>query len=289
MTSSAGAPGIDPKSTPFRIPETALRGRRPITPGRLWPLLFSCAFLCAATALLAEPAGLSALAAVKLLPKGASGKIAIIAAQEGKPIPERWYILVHDPKEENGLHEYVVANGEVVASRSISQFAEELKHDDVIGSEAIKIDSDRAAKIVQHYAVANELPVYTYNYELKKGGKDAAPIWHVTCLSPRGEQIGQIVLTATKGTVLSHDGFKIEPALETPPEPEKPKIAAEEEKKRPEEEKKRVEEERKHAEVKKPAPRPIAAATPQPAEPERPKFLQRVGGGLRNIFGGNRD
>jgi hypothetical protein len=289
MISLVGAQGIDSKSPLIRTPDRASPGRQSNWAG-VPLLLLASTLLCAATPLQADPVGLSALGAVKLLPKPVAGKIAIIAAQEGKPAPERWYILVHDPKEENGLHEYVVANGEVVASRSLSQFAEEVKHEDVIGSDAIKIDSDRAAKIVQRYAVANELPVYTYNYELKKGGKDAAPIWHVTCLNPRGVQIGQIVLTATKGTVLSHDGFKIEPALEAPAEPEKPKIA-EEEKKRPDEERKRVEEERKRAEVKKPTtPKPVAAATPLPAEPDRPKFLQRVGGGIRNIFGGgNRD
>ena len=244
------------------------------------------ALLCVCTPLWAEPSGLSALGAVKLLPKGASGKIAIIAAQEGKPAPERWYILVHDSADENGLHEYVIANGEVVASRSVSQFAEELKTEDVIGADAIKIDSDRAVKVVQHYAAANQLAVEAYNYELKKGGKDAAPIWHVTCLNPKGEQIGQVVLTATKGTVLSHDGFKVAPA-DAATEAEEERKHADEEKKHAEEERRRGDEEKRRAEVKKPVTRTSAAvATPT----ARPKLLERVGGGLKNLFGGgNRD
>src|SRR4051794_16317522 len=99
---------------------------------------------------------MTAMQAVKLLPKEAQPKIARVAGFEGETVPERWHILVYDQKEESGLHEYVVANGEIVASRSVSQFAEELKADDVIGSDAVKIDSDRAASIVQQYAQANK-------------------------------------------------------------------------------------------------------------------------------------
>src|SRR5215210_7382472 len=74
----------------------------------------------------------TALGALKALPKGEARRVARIQAFEGTPTPERWHILVHDPDSENGLHEYVVAGGEVVASREISQFAEELKPEDVI-------------------------------------------------------------------------------------------------------------------------------------------------------------
>jgi hypothetical protein len=69
----------------------------------------------------------SALGALHLLPSGEAKKVALIEGREGSPPPERWYILVNDAKDENGLHEYVVAGGELVASRHISQFAEILR------------------------------------------------------------------------------------------------------------------------------------------------------------------
>src|SRR5438128_1729550 len=79
----------------------------------------------------------TALSAIKLLPKGDLKRIARIEAREGNPTPERWYILVHNPSDESGLHEYVVAGGEVVASRALSQFAEGLKPEEVIGNEGL--------------------------------------------------------------------------------------------------------------------------------------------------------
>jgi hypothetical protein len=153
----------------------------------------------------------SVLNAIKQLPRGEAKKIALIEARDGTPIPERWHILVNDPKDENGLHEYVVAGGEVVASRNISQFAESLKPTDVIGTSGLKVDSDKLANLAQQYAIANNVAISTLNYSLKKEGADAAPLWNVTCLDETGKEIGHLVVSAGKGNVLSHDGFTAEP------------------------------------------------------------------------------
>jgi hypothetical protein len=154
----------------------------------------------------------SAFSALKLIPHGEGKKVARIEAREGTPAPERWYILVNDPKDENGLHEYVVAGGEVVASRNVSQFAEILKPGDVFGGEPLRVDSDRVAKIAREYAEANNVTISSMNYELKKDGTGAALLWNVTCLDEAGKELGRVYVTANKGTVVSHDGFTAEPS-----------------------------------------------------------------------------
>jgi hypothetical protein len=153
----------------------------------------------------------TALAAVKLIPKERAARLARIVARDGTPMPERWYLLVQDPDSENGLHEFVVANNEVVASRPISQFAETLKQEDVIGGAALKIDSDYLAKLARQYAQANGESISKINYELKKDGIDATPVWKITCLGENDQRVGEIVVTAGKGSVVSHDGFAVTP------------------------------------------------------------------------------
>src|ERR1700761_9449774 len=150
----------------------------------LFALLAGAAFCSAAT----DPG--SALNAIKQLPKGEAKKIAVIEARDGTPFPERWHILVNDPKDENGLHEYVVAGGEVVASRNISQFAESIKPTDVMGTSGLKIDSDKVATLAQAYAQANNVTIASLNYALKKEGVDAAPLWDLTCMDEQGKEIG---------------------------------------------------------------------------------------------------
>jgi hypothetical protein len=153
----------------------------------------------------------TALEAIKLLPADAAKSVAGIEAPEGTPNPSRWYIQVHDPKEANGLREYVVVGRQLIASRSLSQFAQGLTADDVIGAEAIKLDSDRVSSLVQQYAKANDKPVALMNYQLSRDEEDAIPVWKVTCVNDAGRTVGSLVLTVDKGKVVSHEGFPVEP------------------------------------------------------------------------------
>ncbi|HSI11112.1 MAG TPA: hypothetical protein VK961_03670 [Chthoniobacter sp.] len=169
--------------------------------------LLASASICLAAA---DPAA-SVLNAIKQLPRGEAKKIALIEARDGTPYPERWHILVNDPKDENGIHEYVVAGGEVVASRNVSQFAESLKPADVFGNSGLKVDSDKLATLATQFAEANSVTIATLNYVLKKEGAEATPLWNVTCIDEAGKEIGRIVVSAGKGNVISHEGFTAEP------------------------------------------------------------------------------
>jgi hypothetical protein len=153
----------------------------------------------------------SAFDAVKVLPKAEAKRLARIEARRGTPIPERWHLLVHDSEAESGLREYVIAAGEIIASRTVSQFADRIAPEDVIADAPLKIDSDEAAEIAQQYALANGLAVASMSYELKREGQGATPLWRVTCLNDEGAEVGALILTATRGTVISHPGFSIDP------------------------------------------------------------------------------
>jgi len=220
----------------------------------------------------------SALGALKLLPRGEARRLARIVARDGTPVPERWHFIVHDPKAETGVHEYVVAAGEVVASREVSQFAESLRVEDEVGGDALRVDSDRAAKLAQQYALVNNKTVVAMHYELKKLGAAAVPLWTVTCLDDAGRELGHIVISAGKGNVVSHEGFPIDPPPPvTPPVPEeKPRPPAIASGAKP---------------TPRPAPTPVPVAVAEPVvppaatpEPKKPGMLERVGTGLQGIF-----
>ncbi len=166
----------------------------------------------------------TALDAVKQLPKDDVSRIAKIEGREGTPEPDRWYIVTHDPAAENGVHEFVVCNGEIVASRGLSQFAESLKPEDIIVEAALKVDSDKAEKLAHDYAERNGTAVATMNYELKKDGPDGAAAWTISCMDGTGTKVGELVLTAGKGEVVSHEGFAMEPKA-TPESTPRKKIA----------------------------------------------------------------
>jgi hypothetical protein len=161
----------------------------------------------------------TALDAMKQLPREQAARVARIEGRDGSPEPDRWYILTQDPATDTGVHEFVVSKGEIVASRPISQFADSLKPADIVGMAPLKIDSDKAAALARSYADANGVVVAGINYELKLDGTDAAPAWTISCVDDKGNKVGEIVITADKGTVVSHDGFALEPAASPTPEP----------------------------------------------------------------------
>lgn len=240
---------------------------------RLFVLVFSFALLLGAGVLpaAADKTG-GALAAIKQLPKGEAKRIARIEAHEGTPAPERWHVLVYDPKDENGLHEYVVAGGEVVASRNISQFAESLKPDEIIGSSPLKIDSDQVASLAQQYALANGVNIASLNYVLKKEGADAAPLWDVTCIDELGKELGHVIVSAGKGNVVSHEGFTAEPgaAIQMADAQSTEENAGNEGV--------------RHHGRKQPRARNVSAPT---AEPQKKDVFSRIGNSLSKFFTGH--
>ncbi len=209
----------------------------------------------------------TALGAMRQLPKDAAKHLARIEARDGNPWPQRWYLLVHDPAEPRGLREFVFSDGKLVTARTLSQFADTLKATDVIGDTAVKVNSDQAAGIAGQYALTNAAHLGTVNYELSK--TSAGIVWQLTCLDPHGDQLGVIIVNATKGGVLSHEGFEKAPATAAPAPTPEPKIVAQ----RPDTASKPT---------PKTAPKPVIISTPAPKPAENKSFRNSV----RKLFGG---
>ncbi len=183
------------------------------------------AFLFLLTAITAFAQGGSALDALKLIPKDAAKRLARIEAREGTPAPERWYLLVFEPAEGRGLREFVVAGGKLVTSRTLSQFAEKLQETEIIGADALKVDSILIAKLASAFAEANGKRAGLLNYELARDPISSVPLWKVTVLDTIGDQLGILTVSATKGAVFAADGFEKIPAgvvIAPPPPPAPP-------------------------------------------------------------------
>lgn len=235
---------------------------------------FSVLIVCAVLPVCARSA--TALDAMKLLPKGEAKKLARIEAREGTPEPERWYLITHDEVSESGLREYVVAGGELVASRRLSQFADNVQAEDVIGGDVVKFDSDKAARLVQLFAAANDVTVAAVHYQLRKAGAEAVPLWTLVCVGASGQEIGRVIVSATRGNVISHDGFPVEPPLPIPASATPAPVA------------------KSKLKRKVPATPTVEVQPAIPVEPppvpvaERPGFLERMRGSIQKVLPGRK-
>jgi hypothetical protein len=157
----------------------------------------------------------TALNALRILLPEQSRNVALITAREGTPEPDRWHVIVYDQTSDSGLREYVIADGRRVASRPVSQFIEKLSSADVVGPDAIKVDSDRVVKTALQYGVANNKTIAALHFDLRKNPTDGTPVWTVICANLAGTEVGRLVISATRGNVLSHPGFVAEPPVES--------------------------------------------------------------------------
>ena len=163
----------------------------------------------------AEP-DFSALGAIALLPKEAATKLARIEGPDGHPFPERWYVLVHDAATPRGLREFVIGGGKVIANRALSQFADSVSADEVVGAAALKMNNDEAAGVAAQFARFNNQQLGGVRYEFFKSIDPPAPVWRLTCTDAKGQTLGTIVLHATKATLLSFQGFEKSPMVPAP-------------------------------------------------------------------------
>jgi hypothetical protein len=151
----------------------------------------------------------TALGALRALPPEEGERLARIDGCEGSPSPQRWHFLVYNPQTENGYREYVVADHHVVAKREVSQFGGDFQSTDIVGNN-LRVDSDRAARLARRYAVANNLPVASMNYELRRG-MQAGPVWEITCFDENNQAIAWLIVSAEDESVLSQTGFSKTP------------------------------------------------------------------------------
>ncbi len=154
----------------------------------------------------------SAFQAVRLLPKQDAARVVRVVGRDGALQPDRWYVLVYDPAAESGVREYAVVGGEIGAVREISQFATKLLPEQILGQETLRVDSDKVARIARAYAMCNDVPVRRLHFDLAKDGERAVPVWLVACMDEGGRKLGQLMVSASGGSVLAHDGLPIVPA-----------------------------------------------------------------------------
>jgi hypothetical protein len=154
----------------------------------------------------------TAFEAYALVPREVALRLARVAACEGTRQPERWHFIVHEPEAENGLREYVIADGRIAAMNGVSQFAGEVLPEDVLGLKSVLIDSSYVAQVVNRYAAVNRLSIASLNYDLHKEPTGVA-VWKVTCLDSANRPLGWLVIDAVNGKVAEESGFEITPDL----------------------------------------------------------------------------
>ena len=145
----------------------------------------------------------TALQALQVIPGADLANLAIVEGHDGDPNPARWHFLFYDQATENGVREYVVEDGKVVAEREVSQFASSLKPTDVMGAAGLTVDSDMVARTARQWADAEGRDIASMSFALRNDGADGgSPIWTVTCFGGDGRAFAEMKVTRAPGVFI---------------------------------------------------------------------------------------
>jgi hypothetical protein len=130
--------------------------------------------------------------------------ISIIGAK-GDPQPQKWKIVVEDPRG-RGLRELEVADGKIDSDEEADR--------DVVGStegatidlSRLNLDSSGAYAVASHTADVSHISFATADYNLRTDDR-GEPMWIVTLRSRSSRPVGTIYIGATRGTVRRTEGM----------------------------------------------------------------------------------
>lgn len=146
-------------------------------------------------------------------PKYVEG-ILVVTGRGGSPEPGQWVVVARDTDNLGVLHKITVADGQVISDVQSLNAYESFRQDVNINPQSVQVDSGQAFFIVQPIAAANQKIIGHVDYALTIRGKDAEPIWTLSCFDINGGYIGKVMLLASTGDVLDTPGFRERPSVQ---------------------------------------------------------------------------
>jgi hypothetical protein len=185
----------------------AQRGLRPggVTRRYLLTLLFAIA---PALALADEyPTAYDALRVVGTqFGRGFVNHIISVTGVEGTPQPERWKILMEDPRARGGVREVEVADGRIVSERTLVRSVAGSTEGATIKTTRLNLDSSGAYTLASHTADKSNTRFATVSYTLRTD-EHGDPVWIVTLANRSGRPVGTIHIGANRGNVTRTEGM----------------------------------------------------------------------------------
>jgi hypothetical protein len=153
---------------------------------------------------------LTAYDALKVVGKQVSrvalGRVISVTGVDGDPQPTRWSILVVDRHSAEGVREFQVANGRVVADGPPSTAVVGSTNAATIPTAKLNLDSSGAFSVASYTANTAHVNFDRVSYTLRTGER-GQPVWMVTLQDNARRPLGTIAINANKGNVTRVQGM----------------------------------------------------------------------------------
>lgn len=153
---------------------------------------------------------LTAYDALKVVGKQVSrvalSRVISVSGVDGDPQPTRWSILVVDRHSPEGVREFQVANGRVVADGPPSRAVVGSAQAATIKTALLNLDSSGAFSVASYTANTSHVNFDRVAYTLRTND-NGQPIWVVTIQDNARRPLGTITINANRGNVTRVQGM----------------------------------------------------------------------------------
>lgn len=174
---------------------------------RMWKCFIALLLFVPATFAQERPTAYQALRVVGTqLNRELVNHVISVAGTDGNPQPEKWTILLDDPKARGGVREVEVADGKIVSERTPMRDSVAGSLGGAIDTAKLNLDSSGAYTIAQQTAASSHVTFTGADYLLHVDDR-GNPVWQVTLHRENGEPAGMIAIGANHGTITRTEGL----------------------------------------------------------------------------------
>lgn len=133
----------------------------------------------------------------------ATNRIISMKAEEGRPEPLYWEIVLLEPSAPRGRRILRAGGGQVFYDRTPIGIPGSAGLTPILNIGKFKLDSGRAFRIAEKEAVKNRIAFNHANYTLQATSPESAPVWTVTLVDDLGDTVGKVDISSQGGRVLN--------------------------------------------------------------------------------------
>ena len=138
--------------------------------------------------------------------RGVLNHIVSITGVQGNPQPEKWKIILEDPRTRGGVRELGIADGRIASEETSGRSLAGSTEGAMIRMSRLNLDSSGAYAVASHTAEASHARFATVDYTLRTDER-GEPVWVVTLLNKSSRPVGTIYIGANRGTVRRTEGM----------------------------------------------------------------------------------
>ena len=169
----------------------------------------SALLLASALPAAAQQTAKTAMATFAKLRPGVANQVTQVAGVRGQDQPMAWQIVTRDPEYRGALREHVVQCSGIVLERVLPPSDRNAAPHATFAQRAVKVDSKMAFAAADKAAKKALVGFDSINYQLRAKELSNEPVWSVNLIDQFGQTVGNLIVSASTGTVLSRTWYDV--------------------------------------------------------------------------------